>query len=62
MGVRVAVAVHPAIPRSIDALRDAVDALVQLDPAELSDRGLADELLARRRQMDRQEADFARLA
>ncbi len=57
-----AVAVHPGIPQSIDALRVAVDELVQLEPAELSDRGLADELLARRREMDRQEADFARLA
>src|SRR6478735_8862509 len=62
MGVRVAVAVHPVIARSVDALRDAVDSLVEVDPAELSDRALADELLARRRELDRQEADFARLA
>jgi hypothetical protein len=60
--VRVAVAV-PTVPwRATDRLRDAVDELVALDPAELSDRGLADELVARRRELDRQEADFARLA
>ena len=53
----------PTVPwRATERLRDAVDELVAVDPAELSDRGLADELLARRREMDRQEADFARLA
>ena len=57
-----AVAVHPVVQRSVDALRGAVDELVTVDPGELSDRGLADELLARRRELDRQEADFARLA
>ena len=57
-----AVAVHPVMPRATARLRDAVDSLVEVDPAELSDRGLADELIARRREMDRQEADFARLA
>ncbi|MGZ8753515.1 MAG: hypothetical protein ACXW1S_11090 [Acidimicrobiia bacterium] len=42
-------------------LVDAVDALVAIDPAELSDVALADTLLALRRVLDRQEAEFARL-
>ena len=40
----------------------AVDALVAIDPAELSDVALADSLVELRREMDRQEAAFARLA
>ena len=45
----------------VAALRDVVDELAGLDPAELSDSALACELLALRAQMDRQEAVFARL-
>jgi hypothetical protein len=51
-----------AIPQLVEQLRAVVDELAALDPGDLSDRELADELLARRREMDRQEADFARLA
>ena len=46
----------------IERLRDAVDEVVAIDPSELSDVALADELIGLRRQMDRQEAAFARLA
>lgn len=47
---------------AIDLLRAAVDELAGLEPGELSDVVLADDLLALRREMDRQEAVFARLA
>jgi hypothetical protein len=43
-------------------IRAGVDALVAVDPADLSDAALASELLALRREMDRQDAVFARLA
>jgi hypothetical protein len=49
-------------PQPVDRLRDAVDALVAVDPVDLSDAALAHELVALRRQMDRQDAAFARLA
>jgi hypothetical protein len=56
------VSVLPLVSRSpIAGLRDAVDGLETLDPVELSDTALAHELLALRRQMDRQDAVFARL-
>ncbi len=51
------VRVDPAVQLGV-----AVDALVAVDPADLSDAALASELLAVRREMDRQEAVFARLA
>jgi hypothetical protein len=54
---------HPPVTGSpVAQLRRVVDALVEIDPGELSDAALAAELLARRREMDRQEADFARMA
>ncbi len=43
-------------------MRDAVDVLAQIDPADLGDVALADEVLELRRQMDRQDAVFASLA
>ena len=46
----------------VGRLRDAVDELVATDPSSLSEAALADTLLALRREMDRQEAVFARLA
>jgi hypothetical protein len=46
----------------LDALRAAVDAAVTVDPAQLSDLALADELVGLRREMDRLDAVFARLA
>jgi hypothetical protein len=46
----------------LDALRAAVDAAVAADPADLSDGVLADELILLRREMDRLDALFARLA
>jgi hypothetical protein len=46
----------------ITRLRGAVDAVVAVDPAEVSDAALASGLLALRREMDRQEAAFARWA
>ena len=52
---------YPAT-RPVARLHDAVDVLVELDPVDLTDAGLADELIALRREMDRQEAVFARLA
>ena len=48
--------------RPVARLHDAVDVLVELDPVDLTDGGLADELIRLRREMDRQEAVFARLA
>jgi hypothetical protein len=57
------VSVVSLVSRSpIDRLREAVDELAMLDPSELSDAALAHELVALRRQMDRQDAVFARLA
>jgi hypothetical protein len=53
---------EPTLQHTISALRETVDALAQLDPADLSDHALADELVALRGQLDRQEAVFARLA
>lgn len=49
-------------PDGIELVRSGVDRLAMLDPAMLSDVALADHLLAMRREMDRQEAVFARLA
>jgi hypothetical protein len=46
----------------LDALRAAVDTAVAVDPADLSDVVLADELVGLRREMDRLDALFARLA
>ncbi len=46
----------------IELLRVAVDEIAELDPLHLSDPALAHDLVALRRQMDRQEAAFARLA
>ena len=46
----------------LEVLREGVDELVGMDPAELSDPALADQLLAARREMDRLDAAFARLA
>jgi hypothetical protein len=43
-------------------IRVGVDALVAVDPSDLSDAALAAELLALRREMDRQDAAFARMA
>ncbi len=45
-----------------ELLRAAVDRLAMVDPATLSDHALADQLLGLRREMDRQDAVFARLA
>ncbi|MGZ4691257.1 MAG: DUF222 domain-containing protein [Acidimicrobiia bacterium] len=56
------VGVLDRVQQPLERLRDAVDDLARLDPVELSDHALADELVALRRQMDRQEAAFARLA
>jgi hypothetical protein len=53
----------PPVPASPTArLRGAVDAIVGVEPASLSDAALASELLAWRREMDRQDAAFARMA
>jgi len=52
---------YPVVDR-VAALRAAVDGLADLDPAELLDVELADELIGLRREMDRQDAVFARLA
>ncbi len=57
-----AIASPPGLVSSTKQLRDAVDALVSVDPVGMSDAGLASELLALRREMDRQEAVFARMA
>lgn len=46
----------------VAALREVVDELAGLDPAELSDPALASELLALRAQIDRLDGVFARLA
>ena len=56
------VGVSYPVLRPVARLHDAVDALVELDPVDLTDGGLADELIRLRREMDRQEAVFARLA
>jgi hypothetical protein len=48
--------------RPVERLRDAVDEIATLDPSELTDAALARELVALRKEMDRQEAAFARLA
>jgi hypothetical protein len=61
-GGRVAIADPPIDVSPVAQLRRVVDALVDVDPADLSDAALAAELLARRREMDRQEAAFARCA
>ena len=47
---------------SLDGLRTGVDALMAVDPAELSDGELASTILRFRRELDRQEAVFADLA
>ena len=53
----------PPVPVSPTAqLRAAVDAVVAVDPAEMSDAALAAWLLATRAEMDRQDAAFARAA
>ncbi len=57
-----AVGVSYAAPNQVTQLRHAVDELIELDPECISDAALADELIALRREMDRQEAVFARLA
>jgi Domain of unknown function DUF222./HNH endonuclease. len=49
-------------PPPIRELRAAVDAMGTIDPTELSDTQLADELLRFRREIDRQEAVFSGLA
>jgi hypothetical protein len=58
----VAIATPPIDASPIARLRRAVDVLVEVEPADLSDAALASELLARRREIDRQEAAFARMA
>jgi hypothetical protein len=58
----VAIANPPVGVSLVEQLRHVVDVLVDVDPASLSDAALASELLARRREMDRQEAAFARMA
>jgi hypothetical protein len=58
----VAIATPPINGSPVADLRAAVDALVAVDPAELSDVALASWLLATRAEMDRQDAAFARLA
>ena len=60
--VRVAIASPPVPVSPVTQLRGAVDALVAVDPAELSDAALASWLLATRAEMDRQDAVFARPA
>ena len=53
----------PPVPASpTEQLRGAVDAVVAVDPDELSDAALASWLLATRAEMDRQDAAFARAA
>ncbi len=47
---------------SVVQLRGAVDGVVAASPEELSDAALADEVVAVRAEMDRLEAQFARLA
>jgi hypothetical protein len=61
---RVAVAAPPITRDSsrIARLRAVVDEYAALDPDELSDPELAGEMLAFRREMDRQDAAFARMA
>ena len=46
----------------LEVLRHGVDEVVGVDPAQLADVVLADELLALRREMDRLDAAFARMA
>jgi hypothetical protein len=58
----VAIATPPISASRVAAVRAAVDALVAVDPSDLSDAALAAELVALRREMDRQDAVFARLA
>jgi hypothetical protein len=58
----VAIASPPAPVSPIAQLRGAVDAVVAVDPAEMSDAALASWLLATRAEMDRQDAAFARAA
>ncbi len=53
------VGVSYPVARPVERLRGVVDDLAQLDPVELSDGALAGELVALRREMDRQEAVFA---
>ena len=51
-----------AVASPLDGLRAGVDALLTVDPAELSDGELASTILRFRRELDRQEAVFADLA
>ena len=48
-------------PRPVDGLRTGVDAMMSLDPGELSDSELAATVVRFRRELDRQEAVFADL-
>jgi hypothetical protein len=57
----VAIATPPVDASPVALVRTGVDALVAVDPSDLSDAALAAELLALRREMDRQEALFARM-
>jgi hypothetical protein len=58
----VAIASPPVPVSPITQLRGAVDAVVAVDPVEMSDAALASWLLATRAEMDRQDAAFARAA
>jgi hypothetical protein len=58
----VAIASPPVPVSPITQLHAAVDAVVAVDPAEMSDAALAAWLLATRAEMDRQDAAFARAA
>ena len=51
-----------ATPFSLEALRAGTDAVISLDPAELSDGELASTILRFRRELDRLDAVFADLA
>jgi hypothetical protein len=58
----VAIASPPVPVDPVVQLRGAVDALVAVDPAELTDAALAAHVLATRAEMDRLDAVFARAA
>jgi hypothetical protein len=58
----VAIANPPVNASPVADLRVAIDALVAVDPAELSDAALASWLLETRAEMDRLDAVFARAA